>query len=284
MTHQVPVNQQPTNVVDGGQPNIPPANMQPGFVQPMQAPTLPAIQQPAAAPAPETDATLAAIQELTKALAAQQPAPAAAPAAEDSLNQFDVNTIEDPILKSMATVMKTVGKDLDLDRVLGKAIDTGNAEFIDVAYLREKAGANADELITIAQGIVQGVVAEAQKVQQSVYDTAGGVDQWNACAGAFNTKAPEALKTTVVTMLNSGDAKLVKAASELVVQFAKSQGFVPNANPLVQTGGASMPAAQALSKEEFQTELFKLDKNARDFPAKRGALFARRELGKRLGK
>ena len=277
-----------STVVDGSKPNIPPSNPQPGFVVPpiTPAPSAPAGAEPEASKvAPKSlEATVAA---LTAALAAQnatkQPAPAATPDA-DSLNAFDPNVLQDPVLRSMATVMQTVGKGIDMDRVFSKALETGNAEFIDVAYLRDSAGENAEQLITIAQGIIQAVNAQASAMESKVYGLAGSEAQWNACTAAFNTGAPEAIKQVVATMLNSGVNSQIEAAAGLVVEFAKGSGFVPNANPLVQSGGAAMPASQALSKDEFQAELRKLNPNDRGFEKARGELFARRQAGKQLGK
>lgn len=279
----------PGNTVDGGV-NLPPSNPTPGWVPPAPPKALSSDQNTPAPTAPAAPAAPngmdAAIAALAAALQAQKPAPVAetpAPAA-DSLNAFDPNTLQDPVLRSMATVMQTVGKDLDMDRVFAKALETGDPEFIDVAYLKERGGANADQLVTIAQGIIQAVNAQAVAIQSEVHALAGSEANWNACTAAFNQNAPQALRQVVATMMDSGNKDQVKAASSLVIEFSKGSGFVPTANPTVQNGGAGVAAAQALSKDEFQVELRKLNVNDRGFEKARDELFARRQLGKKLGK
>lgn len=270
--------------IAGGAQNVPPQNMQPGFVQ---QPNVPPVQQTVQQPAPaQTDAGLsAAIAALTAALAPKEPQ-ATVPNAEPngtSLNDYDVASIEDPILKSMATVMQTVGAGLDMDRALGLAISEGRADLIDVNYLREKGGANSEQLITIAQGIVQAVEAKATQEQAAVHALAGGEAGWNASVAAFNTGAPQELRLVVAQMLDSGKANLRDAGAKMIVEYGKNSGRVPNAQPLVQSGAASAPQGQALSKEGFQDELRKLNPQSRQYNDMRNELFARRHLGRNLG-
>ena len=270
----------------------PPSNeQQPGFVvppagKPVAGVTPPADQTPAPAAAPDMSAAIAA---LTAALAGQTPAAPAAPAqaatppATGSLNTYDVNSIDDPILKSMATVMQTVGKGIDMDRALGKAIENGRIDLIDAAYLREKGGDNAEQLITIAQGIVQAVEAKGQQVTKDIHTLAGGEPVWNASLAAFNSKAPQELRVVIAQMLDSNQDNLIKAGAKMIVEYGKSSGAVPQANPLLQSGAASVPAAQALDKHGFQEELRKLNPQARTYDTQRAELFARRTLGRQLG-
>lgn len=277
------VNTEGFNAPAGGQ-NLPPANQVPGHV-PQEVP--PAGAQPAAPVAKPDDAGLAAaIAALTASLKPSEPAQTQAPAPqdEDSLNNFDVNTLEDPVLRSMAIAMKTVGKGLDMDRAIGRAIEHGNADFIDAAYIREKCGDNANELVQIAQGIVSAVNAQASAAAASVYNLAGGEDSWNNCTAAFNAGAPAELRSVIGVMFDSGNQKQIEAAAKIVVEFAKGSGFIPNANPLLQSGAASLPQGQALDKDSFQAELRKLNPNSRTYLQERSNLFARRSMGKRLGK
>lgn len=270
--------------------NAPPAAGNPaqapvtGFPPPPAANPAPAAPPAAPVPAGNPDLT-AAIAALTSALGTQQPAatpPEASVAA--GLNSYDVDSIDDPILKSMATVLKTVGKDVDLDRAIGRAISEGRVDLIDVAYLREKGGANANDLVTIAQGLVQAVQAKGAAVTNSVHALAGGEAQWDAGVAAFNAQAPRELRMVVAQMLDSSKEDLIQAGAKLVVEFSKSSGAIPNVGASVATGASSLPAAQALSKGEFQDELRKLNPQDRAFEEQRKALFARRSLGRQLNK
>lgn len=292
MTQAVPTNgfvAPPTNPT----PQIQPADAVPGFAVPK-----PTQQEPAAPNQPEPQATpdlAAALAALTAAMQAQAPVPAAAPAPADqvheevgglpeSLNDFDVSSIDDPIIRSMATVMQTVGKGLDFDRVLGRALEEGRVDLIDTAYLTEKGGANAKELLTIATGIVQAVAAKGEALAQSVHKLAGGAEQWSAGVAVFNQKAPQELRLVVAQMLDSGKDNLINAGAKLIVEFSKNSGALPQSNPLISQGAAASNAAQALSREEFMREHAKLDKSSRDYATQRNELFARRALGKQLGK
>ena len=276
--------------VPGAGANVPPPNMAPGYVPPAVTPlTTPAAPPAPAAPAaaPTTPDLGAAIAALTAALGTPQAAPPGEPTEPQStgdLNTYDVNTIEDPIIRSMATVLQTSGKGVDMNRALGLAIERGDAELVDVAYLRETGGANAEQLVVIAKGIVNAIEAKANEVTSRVHTLAGGVEAWNASTASFNTAAPAELKLVVKQMLDSNQANLIEAGAKIVVQVGKSSGLIPSPKPSVQGGPAGMPAAMALDKFEFQAELNKLDSTDRQFPQKRAELFARRQLGKNLGK
>ncbi len=265
----------------GGAPNGNPIPIPPQVTAPAPDAT------PAAAPAPAgLDAAIAAMTAAIQSITPAAPAAPAAgePAAESSLNGYDVNSIEDPIIKSMATVMQTVGKGVDLDRAIGKAIEDGRTDLIDVAYLREVGGANAQDLITIATGLVNAVAAKSASVSNEVHALAGGQANWDAGVAVFNQAAPSELRLVVAQMLDSGKEQLIKAGAKMVVEFSKNSGKLPSINPLLQSGASAPAAAQALDKVAFQTELRKLDPNSRDFQSQREQLFARRQLGRQLGK
>lgn len=295
-------------VATNGFNGVPGASTVGGSIAP-QAPTnqpvpIPAPQSPSAPPqapqgtsgTPEGDQGFAAaIAALTAALQPKQGTPEApqegtpeipeVPGKPETgpLNDLNAYDIADPVIRSMALALQTGVKGLDVDRALGVALERGDPSLIDRAYLVEKFGADAQHRITLAEGIIAAVNAKATEAASAVYALAGGKESWRACSAAFNNGAPQALKAVVVNMLNSGDTGQVSAASQLVVEFAKGQGIVPNSNPLV-SAGATVPAGQALSKAQFQAELFKLDKDSADFAEQQSALFARRALGRKLGK
>lgn len=297
----------PANVPGAPAPGVPPAGAPPYL--PAQHPQFQqfiASQTPAAPQVPPTNTPpqpanepqangdlAAAIAALTAALgkpaAPAEPtgaqvspdAPNVAPAGD--LNEVDVDGITDPVIRSMALALGTGAEGLDFNRVLGNAIQRGDPALIDRAYLIEKFGQAAASRITLAEGIVRAVNEHSERAAQSVYSAAGGKEQWAASAAAFNKSAPQELRAIVKNMLDSGNPEYVQAAAKLVVESAKSSGLVPVQNPAV-TAGAGLAGAQALSKDEFQAELRKLDPAARDFQAKRGELFARRQLGKQLNK
>ena len=257
---------------------VPPVNATPGFVP--TPPPLPAF--PAGAKTNEELA--AAVAKLTDALAAK-PAEAAVvvpEAAPTSLNALDPSTLEDPTLRSMAGAFKVMGAGLDFDRIFAKAIDAGDPSLLDVAYLKEKAGANAEGLIGLAESIVNFTNQQAIQQQNAVFALAGGEAQWNAATTAFNLNAPPEYKLAVKQLIDSGTKANIEAGAKLVTQFALGQGYVPTpAGMLSPTAGAR--AGTGLDKVSFQAELRKLNQNDRDYNDKREELFARRRLGQQVG-
>lgn len=276
-----------------GNPIVAP-NQQPGWVQnPGQQP-----QQQTQQPAPQNQqpADLSNVVALLQAALAGQQAPAQQapvqqPAADavrpnwmqSSANEFDVNQINDPIIKSMATVLQTAGKDLDLDRVLGKALSFGDPALVDVAYLRDAGGPQAAQLAEIAKGIVQAVNAKAEAVTNEVYSSVGGEAVWHSSVAAFNQSAPHELKVTVAQMLDSTNENFIKAGAKIVAEFGRNSGLIPQQGaPMLNSASAGVQG-QGLTREQFQAELRKIDPNTPGFEQAREALFARRALGKRSG-
>jgi hypothetical protein len=227
---------------------------------------------------------------LQQALNNQAKAPAASPVGEtpawlqDSLQKFDVDKIDDPIIKSMATALQVMGTNLDLDRALGRALAAGDPSLVDVRYIAEAGGPQAQQLAEIAKGIVTAVQAKANAVTASVHALVGGEAQWNAAVAAFNTAAPAELRLAVKSLLDSTSEAHIQAGAKLVAEFGKTSGLLPQVGaPLLGTMQAGQVGGQGLTKTQFVVELQKLDRSARDYSEQRDSLFARRALGKRAG-
>lgn len=288
---QVPPAGNPPRMPNGNGNPIASPNQEPGWVS-----QVPVQQPPAQQPAPQAQqpADLSNVVALLQAALAGQQAPAPqAPVQQpdavrpnwmqSSANEFDVNQINDPIIKSMATVLQTAGKDLDLDRVLGKALSFGDPALVDVAYLRDAGGPQAAQLAEIAKGIVQAVNAKAEAVTNEVYSSVGGEAVWHSSVAAFNQSAPHELKVTVAQMLDSTNENFIKAGAKIVAEFGRNSGLIPQQGaPLLNSASAGVQG-QGLTREQFQAELRKIDQNSPGFEQAREALFARRALGKRSG-
>lgn len=271
--------------------------MQPGWVQNPVQPQGEAVgqqQAPQQQAAPQGQPDLSGVMELLqRALATTQPGQPAQAAQEvpskpnaqaaESLNNFNANELQDPVLRAMAVTMQTVGKDLDLDRVLGRAISSGDVSLIDTAYLRDAAGEHAPQLTEIAKGIVQSIADKAARVTNDIFASVGGEAQWQAVAAVFNKSAPRELRVTVAQMFDSQNTELIRAASKIVAEFGRSSGQLPKLGaPQLTTASAGIQG-QALSKADFKAALFALDHNSPNFTADRESLMARRSLGRRIG-
>lgn len=195
----------------------------------------------------------------------------------------DIGKIDDPVVRSMALMFQTVGNGLDADRVLGNALRYGDPDLIDVAYINDKGGANARNLIEMARGIVEGVTKQAQAFETSVYNTVGGKGNWDVLVGVFNSKAPTEVRATVARMLDSKDALLIKQGAAMVAEYGKSSGLIPQQG--TQFGASAMAPTNSggLTKAAFQAALRQLDQRSPDYESKASALMQQRALGKQQG-
>lgn len=190
----------------------------------------------------------------------------------------------DPILGSMLGIFDGTAAGVDRGRALGNALTHGDPSLIDVAYLREVGGKDAERLVTIAQGIVQHCTAAAAQATASVFALAGGEANWDAATAAFNRSAPDHLKQFVKYSLDSGSASQVEAGAKAVVEFAKSSGLVATPGTgFIASGGGAPGSAQGLSKDAFQAAHAALDKNSRTYEREKGELYGRRQIGKQMG-
>lgn len=257
---------------EGAPPNA--ADMTNGFVsqEPVQQP---AYVAPAPTAAPAVDPTIAALLAALSGKQEQAPAPAAAPV------QAYAPASGDPVVSSLSSILAGAG--IDISRAIGKANEYGDASLIDKAYIASVGGANAAHLTQLAESLVAHAGRESEAAEQACYAIAGSRQNFNAAVAVFNKSAPAHLQTVITTMMDSGNRAQSDAGAKLIVEFAKTNGGLLQQAGLV-TGGAMPGAEAALSKEQFQSELQKLDPNSRDYVDRRGELFGRRAMGKKLGR
>lgn len=263
-------------VVPTGQPyGTPPAAAVPPVAQPQTPPADPVVEalrqgmQPAA-PAPATPQ-----------------APSTPPTNPDGvdLNSVDVNTLQDPQLRMLGNLMLGFAPGLDLNRALGKAIEYGDPQLVDAAYLREIGGDKAQALVDAARQAVVVANEYSDRVTREVHSLAGGEPGWNTAVAVFNSKADPAVRRVVAGLFNSTNLEDVKQGAQYVLNFSRDQGQVTQAPELVVPAGGGVPgtSVQGLSKVEFQKAHFALDPNAPDYADKRQQLLALRSIGKRRG-
>ncbi len=256
-------------------------DMQPGFVP-----------QPAAAQEPQSGFTQAHIDAAVAAALAKvgkpaEPAPAAvlkSPTASITAGtaEYTPDGTGDKVLNSFTDVFIRLGTGIDIDRALGRAMTSGNVADIDNAYLSEKGGANAEQLKVIANAIVERISTQSADAERSIHASAGGKEQWDAAAAAFNQNAPAHLKQVIARMLNSGDTEAVQSAAKSIVDYSRGNTLVPTNAQLLQ-GGAGVGSNAGLNKADFQKAHAALDTNSRTYQQERQDLFARRSIGKQTG-
>jgi hypothetical protein len=258
---------------------IPPRGMEPGFVPPQATPPQQQYQQPAPVvqSAPAIDPTVAA---LLAALSGQNaPAPTGTPA--PSAAPVQGGSTGDPVADSLTGILASSG--LTVSKAVANALEYGDANLIDRDYIKSVGGANADHLIKMAEALVDHTNRAGDAAVAAAHGFAGGESNWNAAASLFKQRAPAHLQAICTQMLDSGNRTQSDAAAQMVVEFAKGNGGMVQQAGLI-TGGAMPGMEAALSKEQFQAELQKLDRNDRQYEARRGELFGRRAMGRKLGR
>jgi hypothetical protein len=170
-----------------------------------------------------------------------------------------------------------------VQRAIAKAVEYGDASLIDKAYIASVGGANAAHLTQLAASLVEHTGREGEAAVASAYAMAGGQANWHAAAAVFNQSAPAHMKAVIAQMADSGIRAQSDAAAKMVVEFAKGNGGLVQPAGLI-TGQAAPGAEAALSKDQFQDELQKLDRNSRTYEQERGVLFGRRKMGKDMGR
>lgn len=254
-----------------------------------QVPSLQGLVPPAPAPAqeqpqqqPQQNADLVALlQGFLKQPQGQQPQVQE----QEQAVEFDASEAselaeDDPLANSMLSVIGVVAPSIDIERFLSKALLANDASLIDVAYVQEKFPQSAQQLLTIARGLIDHSKAQGARREAAVHAAAGGKENWTAAAAVFRQSAPPAIKQIAQVLFERGQDV---AAAQLVVGFSQQSGALASPGTFVQGGGANF-GGQALDKATFQTELRKLNPNEVGYEQKRADLFARRQQGKALGR
>ena len=214
------------------------------------------------------------------------PAPAAQPAPVPT--NVTANTGSAALDAAINVLASTAGAtDADLQRIAGNALQYGDVNLIDRAFLQEKFGKHAAQFEALAIAAVQEQKNATNRAASEVHALAGGEAQWNQAVAVFNQSAPDPIRAAVRALIDSGNTQ---QGAQLLIEMVRGSGLVPNVNPLV-SGGAAVPSSQgALGKAEFQSEMAKLKNEAGNRSLETGVfaeryqqLLQRRAQGRALG-
>jgi hypothetical protein len=147
----------------------------------------------------------------------------------------------------------------DVERAVGKALENSDARFIDEAFIREKFGDFADHALELAKATLAEQSKQSTAIVNSVYEAAGGQQNWEIAVGLFNSQASPSLKNAVSALLNGNNAK---AGADLVLEFAKGSGHLPQVGQQLTTGVSGTLLDSPLSAAEFRAEYSKLSREA----------------------
>lgn len=139
---------------------------------------------------------------------------------------------------------------VDFNEAFGVALESGNPAYINHAYLQRVAGAQAGILANQVNALIQHEAQREETVAQSVYQMAGGQQQWDVAVQAFNQSAPAEIKQVLAGLLDTGEPSKVAYAAQEVLRYANAQHGVVNKSPnlLMANRGTNAPT---MDKESF---------------------------------
>lgn len=233
---------------------------------------------------PTAVAPVVPVQPVAPVVPVVPPVPVAVPV--EAVGIMDTgNAALDAAINVFTTVTKA--SEADMVRAVGKALEYGREDLIDVAFIREKFGANADQAIQLAKAAITEKSANLVRQETEVHTLAGGKANWDAAVSVYHTNAPDYMKAAITGLMDTGK---VKEGTQMLLEFAKAQGLTPGT--VVLDNPAVVPnAAGALDAAGFRTELNKLHAEAGGRSLESGvygdrykSLMARREAGRQLGR
>lgn len=243
-----------------------------------------------------TDPNLAAeLQSIKEMLAVQKAGGNEAPKPETEqqpdrpaggLNDISPEDIGDPNVKRIVQLVDTHYPNLDRQRLMGKALEFGDPDFIDTNYLRDQLGDQADMLIPFLEEIVETTQQSYENLVQDIYKEVGGAERWQGIAKVFTQSAPASIRSVAKQLIDSQDMEQIEQGIRLILDYSEQSGIAPKPPRLIQGQGFTQGGGQGLSAEDFKAELAKIgsrNSNPRNYDKLVTELRQRRALGIELG-
>ena len=183
-----------------------------------------------------------------------------------------------------AFVSATGTSEEDISKAMEAAYEAGDAKYIDKEFLKSRFGDKADQAIALAEAVFEADSQAQKDLLDSVYSTAGGKEQFDACSALFREHAKPAMRAVVKNMLDSGDPEAVREAASLIAEFGKQSGVLVEKAGSRQIAAAGVVPGQGLSAQEFQAARQQLNPMSRSYRDDLAKLIDMRRLGKQLGK
>ena len=202
------------------------------------------------------------------------------------LNDITPDDIDDPSIKRIVQLVDTHYPHLDRQRIMGKALEFGDPDFIDVNYLRDQIGDQADILVPFLEEIVEATQQGYESLVQDIYKEVGGQERWQGIAQVFTQTAPASIRNVAKQLIDSQDLDQIGQGIRLILDYSEQSGIAPKPPRLIQGQGFTQGGGQALSAEDFKAELAKIgsrNSNPRNYDKLVTELRQRRALGIELG-
>lgn len=197
---------------------------------------------------------------------------------------IDMHTGNDALDVAVETFVTAAGAtDADIQRAVFKAIEYGDVGLIDEAFIQERFGDKAEQALKLARAVVQQTNERTTQTINTVYSMAGSKEQWEAAVDVFKNNATPGLSNAVKAMLDSGNMESTKEAAELILNFGRQSGAIPNVNSRIKPSAGNV-LSQGISAAELTAAINKLNPNSRTYNQDYQKLIDLRRLGKQLGK
>lgn len=195
-----------------------------------------------------------------------------------------INTGNKALDVAVSSFIRSTGaNDADLQRAIKSAMEYGDPNLIDDAFLAERFKDRAGEARQIAEAVLEQTGIERSRLVESVYAQAGDKAKWDASLAVYKQHAAPGLQKAIQMMFDSGDATSIKEAAALVVDYAKSSGVLSVTGGRV-TAGTGEAGAEGISASELQQAVGKLNQSSRTYREDYAKLIGLRQLGRSLGK
>lgn len=192
---------------------------------------------------------------------------------------------DDPNAKRLITLLDTHYPTLDRERIVGRALEYGDPDLIDVNYLRDQMGDLADTFLGFFEDLVTERASSYDELVEEVYEFVGGKEQWDLVAKTFRSKAPAHIINTVRSLVDSTNRDEVEQGLKFIYDYSIQTGLVDKTPKRVATGGGGA-GGDGLSAEQFSKALKELghrNKDPKTYDATVASLRQRRATGISLG-
>ncbi|MGL5261028.1 MAG: hypothetical protein ACRC9P_01445 [Bacteroides sp.] len=174
-------------------------------------------------------------------------------------------------LEGLFNIAKAQFPNLDLNRTLSRAWESGDPDLIDVNYLREVAGDEfgkyyGEYFSDLINSYTESRVQELDQWANSVFEKVGGKPKWERITSTFNTNASPTVVETVKEFLDSVDPRQRDVGVEMILNFVQPYGILAKQGAKAGELGGATPATatgSALSSKEYMAEVAKLSNSGR---------------------
>lgn len=148
------------------------------------------------------------------------------------------------------------GQQIDLLQAFGQAYERRDPTLVNERYLAQFDQQTANTLRSQFNALVQAGQARDAQIEQSVYQLAGGQQQWQLAVQAFNTAADLGTRQAVAAAIDSGDPNQIRLATQAVLQYVGRQGnMIQRSGQTITPNGGGQSNAEVMTNEAFRQHL-----------------------------